>query len=49
MSRFLPRPSKYRHVYGQPSKKEQLFENIKVSANAFDSNLISVNPKFCKL
>lgn len=31
MSRFV-RPSSYRHVYGQPAKKEKVYDNIKVSA-----------------
>ncbi|PLW08022.1 hypothetical protein PCASD_22502 [Puccinia coronata f. sp. avenae] len=45
MSRFV-RQSYYRHVYGQPSKRELCFDNIKVSASAWDTNLAAANPKF---
>lgn len=40
------RASKYRHVYGQVAKKERQYENIRLTNNAWDSNLIKVNPKF---
>nr|CAB3233020.1 coronin-1B-like [Phallusia mammillata] len=40
------RQSKFRHVYGQSSKSEGTFTNIKISKNSADSNLCSVNPKF---
>ncbi|KAF9517132.1 hypothetical protein BS47DRAFT_1375794 [Hydnum rufescens UP504] len=39
MSRFV-RPSKYRHVFGQPAKKEHGLENVKVTTSAWDTNLI---------
>ncbi|ODQ67960.1 DUF1900-domain-containing protein [Nadsonia fulvescens var. elongata DSM 6958] len=45
MSRFV-RASKYRHVYGQPSKREFCYDNIRVSNNAWDSNLIKANSKY---
>lgn len=45
MSRFV-RASKFRHVYGTPNKKEQCYDNIKPSRNAWDSNLIKANPYF---
>jgi len=45
MSRFV-RQSYYRHVYGQSSKRELCFDNIKVSASAWDTNLASANSKF---
>ncbi|KAH9813567.1 hypothetical protein DFH28DRAFT_332476 [Melampsora americana] len=45
MSRFV-RQSSYRHVYGQSSKREMCFDNIKVSASAWDTNLAAANPKF---
>jgi hypothetical protein len=32
--------------YGQPSKRELCFDNIKVSASAWDTNLAAANPKF---
>ncbi|KAH9448822.1 hypothetical protein Pst134EA_028117 [Puccinia striiformis f. sp. tritici] len=45
MSRFV-RQSYYRHVYGQSSKREMCFDNIKVSASAWDTNLAAANQKF---
>ncbi|KAK9488663.1 hypothetical protein V1527DRAFT_457248 [Lipomyces starkeyi] len=46
MSGRFVRASKYRHVYGQPTKKELCYENVRVSNNAWDSNLIKVNPLY---
>lgn len=43
------RASKYRHVYGQAAKRELCYDNIKVSSNAWDSNLIKANSKFISL
>ncbi|KAK9369672.1 hypothetical protein V1509DRAFT_618765 [Lipomyces kononenkoae] len=43
MSGRFVRASKYRHVFGQPTKKELCYENVRVSNNAWDSNLIKVN------
>lgn len=40
------RASKYRHVFGQPAKKELQYENLRVTSNAWDSNLIKTNGKF---
>lgn len=40
------RPSKYRHVFGTPSKREYCYENLKVSTSAWDTNLIKINPLF---
>ncbi|PWY99996.1 putative CRN1-a coronin [Testicularia cyperi] len=45
MSRFV-RPSKYRHVYPNVGKKEASYENVKVSNNAWDTNLIAANGKY---
>ncbi|KAM0788444.1 hypothetical protein ACM66B_001578 [Microbotryomycetes sp. NB124-2] len=45
MSRFV-RPSSYRHVYGQPVKKEKMYDNIKISASAWDTNLVSASAKY---
>ena len=42
-SRFV-RPSKYRHVYGQPAK--ETFQNLRISANAWDSDMASVSAKY---
>lgn len=43
--RFV-RASKYRHVYGQPAKKELQYENLRITSNAWDSNLIKCNGKY---
>ncbi|KAJ3535410.1 hypothetical protein NM688_g6983 [Phlebia brevispora] len=42
MSRFV-RASKYRHVFGQPGKKEYGYENLKVSNSAWDTNFIAAS------
>ncbi|KAK3842897.1 MAG: hypothetical protein J3R72DRAFT_367396 [Linnemannia gamsii] len=47
-SRFV-RASKYRHVYGTAARRELSYDNVKVSGNAWDTNLIKVNPKFFSL
>ncbi|CAB16873.1 actin binding WD repeat protein, coronin Crn1 [Schizosaccharomyces pombe] len=44
MSGRFVRASKYRHIFGQTCKKELCYDNIKLSNNAWDSNLLSVNP-----
>ncbi|ESK81997.1 actin-binding protein [Moniliophthora roreri MCA 2997] len=45
MSRFV-RASKYRHVFGQPSKKEHGIENVKVTNSAWDTNVISASGQY---
>lgn len=47
MSRFV-RASKYRHVYGtgQANKRDQCYDNIRVSRSAWDTNLCKVNGRF---
>ncbi|XP_025197809.1 coronin-2B-like isoform X1 [Melanaphis sacchari] len=40
------RSSKFRHVYGSPSKREELYDNIPITRNAHDSNFCAANPKF---
>ncbi|KAI8854722.1 hypothetical protein BC829DRAFT_424442 [Chytridium lagenaria] len=45
MSRFV-RASKYRHVFGTPAKKDQCYDNLKVSRAAWDTNLVKANPLF---
>ncbi|WFD20949.1 Coronin-like protein crn1 [Malassezia caprae] len=49
MSGRFVRSSKYRHVYGNPAKKEASFDNVKVSNNAWDTNLMSASGKFVSL
>jgi coronin-1B/1C/6 len=48
MSRFV-RSSKYRHVFGEAKKKEHCYDNLKVTSNTWDSNIIKVNPLFFAL
>lgn len=43
--RFV-RASKYRHVFGRSTKKEQCYDNIRISKNAWDTNLIKANPEY---
>ncbi|KAJ5585597.1 Actin-binding protein [Penicillium hispanicum] len=45
MSGRFVRSSKYRHVFGRSTKKEQCYDNLRVSRNAWDTNLVKVNPK----
>jgi len=40
------RSSKYRHVFGQPFKKEDSYDEIKVTRNAWDSNYVCANPSY---
>lgn len=40
------RASKYRHVFGQAAKKELCYENLKITKNAWDSNIIHSNGKY---
>ncbi|THW48299.1 coronin-6 [Aureobasidium pullulans] len=46
MSGRFVRASKYRHVFGQSTKKEQCYDNLRISKNAWDTNLIKANPKY---
>eukprot|EP01132_Coremiostelium_polycephalum_P011379 gene11379-13935_t len=45
MSRVV-RSSKYRHVFGQAAKKEECYQNLKVTKSAWDSNYIAANTKY---
>lgn len=49
MSGKFVRASKFRHVYGQPFKKELCYENLKPTLSAFDSNIIQSNGKYLSL
>jgi len=49
MSFRLVRSSKFRHVYGTCLKREQCFDNIRVSKASWDSTFCAVNPKFCAI
>jgi len=44
-SRFV-RASKYRHVFGQPARPEEVFQNLQITRSAWDSNYIRGNPKY---
>ncbi|KAJ1566279.1 Coronin-2B, partial [Cladochytrium tenue] len=35
-----------RHVFGTPNKKEQCYDNLKISRSAWDTNLVKANPLF---
>ncbi|KAH8805562.1 hypothetical protein F5884DRAFT_799820 [Xylogone sp. PMI_703] len=43
--RFV-RASKYRHVFGKPTRKEACYDNLHISRNAWDTNLVKVNPEY---
>ncbi|OAQ99773.1 hypothetical protein LLEC1_06792, partial [Akanthomyces lecanii] len=43
--RFV-RASKYRHVFGKSTRKDSCYDNIHISRNAWDTNLIKVNPEY---
>jgi len=43
---FRIRKSKFRHVFGSNLKRDQCFDNIRVSKASWDSTFCSVNPKF---
>ncbi|GAA5823093.1 hypothetical protein JCM3770_007094 [Rhodotorula araucariae] len=45
MSRFV-RQSSFRHTYGTAAKPENRYDNIKISASAWDTNLVSANDKY---
>ena len=40
------RPSKFRHVYGLPTRKELCYTDISVVRSGNDGNFCAVNPKF---
>ncbi|XP_015782496.1 coronin-6 [Tetranychus urticae] len=46
MSFRIVRRSKFRHVYGQALKREQCYDNIRITKNSWDSLFCAVNPKF---
>lgn len=37
---------KYRHAYGQPAKRENCYEGMRITTSAHDSQFCAVNPKF---
>ncbi|KAG6004229.1 Coronin-like protein crn1 [Claviceps maximensis] len=46
--RFV-RASKYRHVFGKSSRKELCYDNLRISRNAWDTNLVKVNPEYLSI
>lgn len=46
MSFRVVRSSKFRHVYGSALKREQCYDNVRVSKSSWDSTFCAVNPKF---
>lgn len=46
MSFRVVRQSKFRHIFGSNLKREQCFDNIRVSKSSWDSTFCCVNPKF---
>lgn len=46
MSFRAVRVSKFRHVYGTAMKRDQCYDNIRVSKSSWDSTFCAVNPKF---
>ncbi|XP_042903245.1 coronin-6 [Parasteatoda tepidariorum] len=46
MSFRIVRSSKFRHIFGQPLKREQCYDNIRITSNSWDSSFCAVNPKF---
>ncbi|KAI4162167.1 MAG: hypothetical protein LQ342_004186 [Letrouitia transgressa] len=34
------------HVFGRPTRKEQCYDNLRISKNAWDTNLVKANPKY---
>ncbi|XP_056414979.1 coronin-6 isoform X2 [Hyla sarda] len=46
MSRRVVRQSKFRHIFGQPVKADQMYEDIRVSKLTWDSSFCAVNCKF---
>jgi len=45
MAKFV-RTSKYRHVFAAPPRKENTWDGVKLTKNAWDSNFVSVNPLY---
>ncbi|KAI6359345.1 Coronin-like protein crn1 [Pyricularia grisea] len=43
--RFV-RASKYRHIFGKSTRKEFCYDNLHISRNAWDTNLVKVNPEY---
>ena len=40
------RQSKFRHVFGQALKRDQCYDNIRITKSSWDSTFCAVNPKY---
>lgn len=40
------RRSKFKHVFGKPLKKEQCYEDIRITKSSWDAHFCAVNPKY---
>lgn len=36
------------HVFGRPTRKEQCYDNLRISKNAWDTNLVKVRCSYAK-
>ncbi len=45
MARFV-RSSKFRHVFGTAAKRENCYDNLKITKSPHETNMCSVNGKF---
>eukprot|EP00918_Siedleckia_nematoides_P082218 GHVU01180230.1.p1 GENE.GHVU01180230.1~~GHVU01180230.1.p1 ORF type:complete len:526 (+),score=58.40 GHVU01180230.1:133-1710(+) len=46
MSFRVVRQSKFRHVFGQALKRDQCYDNIRITKSSWDSTFCAVNPKW---
>lgn len=46
MHKSIVRTSKFRHTFGQALKKENCYDNIRITKSSWDSNFCCANPKF---
>ena len=46
MSFRVVRQSKFRHVFGTALKRDQCYDNIRITKSSWDSTFCAVNPKY---
>lgn len=46
MSFRVVRQSRFRHVFGQALKRDQCYDNIRITKSSWDSTFCAVNPKY---
>ena len=44
--RGVVRQSKFRHVFGQAQKRDQCYDNIRITKSSWDATFCEVNPRF---